>query len=752
MKQQQLPSYHQTLLRYVAVFIVIPVLILFSFIYINVFNDNLENAQAKITQHGNALTSEMRSKLSSLRNQLFKLISDRAVSEVPINILYSQNAQYTLEQLVVNNPLVSSAFIQDDEGFIIEGWPIASLGIRSQALESRTLTAMQSTRQRAEPQLFWLLPTQYATGPTNKEDSTESEQNAHLLLYSLPLFAETESIVTPYMSTGTINVVIDLAHLSKHQLLSEKTDLHNLRLIANGITLFEEENLNIREPMEQVFDTQLIIHHEAGKVPFEITLQYDRKRLTSAFWRQTSTQVAPLLLFIPLMIWGLYRFTRNFNQPVSQMVEMCRQLVSGNYDVDTQSAKYREFDLLFRRLENMARTIAEQIQSMESARLRAEKSERVKTQFLANMSHEIRTPMNGVLGMLQLMEAGQLSDEQKERLKIAKTSAQNLLQIINDILDISKIEANKIAIEHIPCNVAELVQAQTDSMQTLAGKQNNVLKALIKPPFHCDWLTDPTRVGQILNNLVSNALKFTKDGKVMVVLSQPEENFFEITVKDTGIGIAPDKLATLFEPFQQADSSTTREYGGTGLGLSICKNLCELMGGDLKVFSEPGKGSTFIATIAAEPVHANDEFHPINEVAAPMTTMTAGSPIESNRVESSQKVAVIAEDNEINQEVLKAMLQGFDLELHLANNGRDAVALVEFLNPDIVLMDVHMPHMDGVTATQTIRERGHTMPIIMQTANVMTEDVKDYLAMGANDVVAKPIVQKQLTDTLNKWL
>ncbi|BDX07366.1 ATP-binding protein [Planctobacterium marinum] len=747
MNQPQLPSYHHTLLRYVAVFICIPVLVLFSFIYINLFNENLENAQTKITQHGGAITSEIRAKLSELRNQVYKVAGNRAVSEVPINILYSQNAQYTLEQLVETNTLVSSAFIQDDEGFVIEGWPIAALGMRSGALKTNTKAAMLSSRERAEAQLFWMLPEQYTTGPVTNNSPQKTQHNSHLLIYALPLFAETDSIITPYIATGTLNVVLDLEQLSRHQSHTEETDKHNLELVANGFVLFEKAALGLEDIMAQSFDTQLLVQHSTGQVPLEMTLQYDREKLTSDFWWQTSVQVAPLLLFIPIMVWGLYRFTRNFNQPVNQMVEMCRQLVSGNYNVAPQSANYREFDLLFRRLDTMAQTISEQIKSLESARSRAEQSERIKTQFLANMSHEIRTPMNGVLGMLQLMEAGQLTDEQKERLNIAKTSAQNLLQIINDILDISKIEANKITIEHIPCNVAQLVQVQTDNMQAQAEKQKNVLRALIKPPFHCDWLTDPTRLSQILTNLLSNALKFTKGGKVMVVLAQPEDNCFEITVKDTGIGIAQDKLATLFQPFQQADSSTTREYGGTGLGLSISKNLCELMGGDLKVFSEPGKGSTFVVTIAAEPIQGDSEHQDIQVSEAHETIVTS-----DNQLNKSKKVAVIAEDNEINQEVLKAMLQGFDLELHLASNGRDAVALVEFLNPDIVLMDVHMPHMDGVTATKTIRERGHTMPIIMQTANVMTEDVKHYLAMGANDIVAKPIVQKQLADALNKWL
>lgn len=743
MTDHSLPSYHKTLLRYVALFIFIPVLALFSFIYMSQFKDNLENAETIIAQHGNALTSDMRAKLSELRNQIYKLVSHRAVAEVPINILYSQNAQISLQQFTDRNPLVEKVFIQDDKGFIIEGWPISVLAFRSEVLEKFTLEAMQSNVLDAEIRMLWLLPEQYQMQTIN----APAVDNRHQLIYSMPLYAETDSIIEPYRATGTLNVLIDLAALTQHEVHNTSLGKHNLQLIANGFPLFEQQKLNIKQPLEQSFKSKIQAQHYAGTTPVEVTLQYDKGAWTSAFWTQTTKQVAPLLLFFPFMIWGLFRFTKNFKKPINQMVEMCRNLASGNYSTEEPSVSYQEFDLLYRRMNNMAKTIASQIKSLEEARSKAEKSEKIKSQFLANMSHEIRTPMNGVLGMLQLMEQEELSDNQKERVNIAKTSAQNLLQIINDILDISKIEANKIQIEQISCNIAELVQHQTDSMQPMAKEKDNVLKALIKPPFHCFWLTDPTRVSQVLNNLVSNALKFTQDGKVMVLLAQPDENSFEITVKDTGIGISKEQLQLLFQPFQQADASTTREYGGTGLGLSITKNLCELMGGELKVFSDPGKGSTFIATFSATPV--SEESHAGAFENGPDE---AQSDTASSNPGNAKQVVVIAEDNAINQEVLKAMLSSFNFEIHLAGNGKDAVALVEFLNPDLVLMDVHMPLMDGVEATRTIRERGHQMPIIMQTANVMTEDVAQYMQIGANDVIAKPIVQKQLTDTLKKWL
>lgn len=743
MADRQLPSYHKTLLRYVALFIFVPVIMLFSFIYLNLFQDNLENAQTTIKQHGHALTSDIRAKLSELRNQIYKVVANRGIAEVPVNIFYSQNAILTLQHFVDSNPLIEAAFIQDDAGFIIEGWPIEVLRFRSDTMTTYTQQAMELSYREAEAILLWLPPQQYS-GYRNNTSSENSQ--SHILMYAMTLFAETDSIISPYESTGTLNVIINLDNLIQHDVHSEITQQHNQYLIARDEPIFAHQSQAITESLTQIFNTRLLATHSNGKTPIKLQLQYDETIWNNAFWSQTTKQITPLLLFLPLMVWFFFRFTRNFNKPIDQMVEICRNLVSGNYNIAQQSATFQEFDELFRRLNNMAETISKQIKSLEQARSRAEQSEKIKSQFLANMSHEIRTPMNGVLGMLQLIDSEQLTREQKERVNLARVSAHSLLQIINDILDISKIEADQIKIEQVQCNVAELVQRQIDSMQQTAAQRNNLLKALVKPPFEQTWLTDPTRLNQVLTNLVSNALKFTQNGKVMVLLSQVNDKHLQITVKDTGIGIPAEKLSSLFQPFQQADASTTREYGGTGLGLSISKNLCKLMGGDLTVSSTPGKGSEFTATFAATPVQGS-------EAVQNQTSQEENHVSDSeNTLNSVKKVAVVAEDNEINQEVIKAMLQEYYLDIHMANNGRDAVALVEHLKPDVVLMDVHMPIMDGVTATQTIRDRGFATPIIMQTANVMTEDVKHYLQIGADDVVAKPIVKDELHEVLNKWL
>jgi signal transduction histidine kinase/CheY-like chemotaxis protein len=751
----QLPAYHSVLLKYVSLFILLPIFLIFVYVFHNLFSENINQAQNSVDEHATATASEIRAELSNLENQLFKLVNNRAISEVPVNILFSQNAQVTLQRFVIDNPMVKGVFIQDDSGFIIEAWPVNWLGIASENMNIYTLEAMEANYQDNEVRLLWLTPDQYSNlaskKPTlnlNRPKKVVDNHNEHLLVMSTATFAETDSIIAPFKATGTANVIIGLEEiLSQRDNNNEASasNTHNLYLKSANKVIKTLQEKQFKTPLSGTQSTNVLLEQYASRSVLNVTVEYNKDALISDFWWTTIVQILPLLLVLPLMLWGLVKLTKNLNRPINQMVELCRNFASGNYtardDTDTQyEARYREFDLLFRRMNNMASTISKQINHLEREKDRAETSEKIKSQFLANMSHEIRTPMNGVLGMLQLLEAEALADEQKEKVKIAKTSAQNLLNVINDILDISKIEANKLEIEQVSCNVAELVQDQIETLQLAAKKRNNVLKGLIKPPFHPYWKTDPTRLIQILTNLTSNAIKFTQNGKVMVILAQPAENQICLTVKDTGIGIPREKLGTLFQPFQQADTSTTREYGGTGLGLSITKNLCELMNGCLTVDSSLGEGSTFVATIEAMP---SDSF----EHNQQHVTIT---PSEPHRLEG--KVAVIAEDNVINQEVLKAMLADYPIALHFAENGRDAVTLVEYFNPDIIFMDVHMPIMDGVEATQKIRALNVETPIVMQTANVMNEDVEHYMASGANDVIAKPIVKDELGNALKKWL
>jgi len=370
--------------------------------------------------------------------------------------------------------------------------------------------------------------------------------------------------------------------------------------------------------------------------------------------------------------------------------------------------------------------------------LAAEAANAAKSAFLATMSHEIRTPLNGVLGMAQAMAADELSDVQRERLVVIHRSGEALLAILNDVLDLSKIEAGKLELEAIEFDLADLAQGAYSAFTALANKKG-LSFALDIAKARGRYLGDPTRVRQILYNLISNALKFTDHGEIRVTAAR-REAMLEIAVADTGVGISPENLVRLFQKFDQLDSSTTRRFGGTGLGLAICHDLAQLMGGDIAVESKVGKGSRFLVRLPLPWV---------GEEKGPPELAPAPPP----ELQPMRLRVLAAEDNQVNQLVLKTMLHQLGVEPTVVENGEAAVEAWASSEWDIILMDVQMPVMDGLAATAQIREleaekgRKRT-PIIALTANAMSHQVEQYLAAGMDGHVAKPIAAADLFQTL----
>jgi signal transduction histidine kinase/AmiR/NasT family two-component response regulator len=378
-------------------------------------------------------------------------------------------------------------------------------------------------------------------------------------------------------------------------------------------------------------------------------------------------------------------------------------------------------------------------QVVDEARQAADAANQAKSEFLATVSHEIRTPLNGVLGMAQAMTADRLSKRQRDRLQVISQSGEMLLAVVNDVLDLSKIEAGRLELDIRDFDLEKMARSAQTTFQPLADAKRLAFTVELAAAAVGTYRGDAVRVRQVLYNLISNAMKFTAAGSVAVRVD-PLDGGLMFTVSDTGIGIGADQIERLFDKFVQADSTTTRRYGGTGLGLAICRELCGAMGGDIQAESQLGRGSCFTARL---PLARVGERRP----AAPAT---AG--LEPAGEERPLRI-LAAEDNAVNQLVLKTLLGQFGLEPVIVANGAEAVAAWERDDWDLILMDAQMPVMDGVTATREIRGREaeigrRATPIIALTANAMGHQAEAYRAAGMNGLVAKPIQVAQLLQAI----
>jgi two-component system, sensor histidine kinase and response regulator len=423
--------------------------------------------------------------------------------------------------------------------------------------------------------------------------------------------------------------------------------------------------------------------------------------------------------------------------------------VLGLYDNIT-NRKETEAELA-RHRQHLEELVQERTVDLTEAKVAAEAASRAKSAFLANMSHELRTPMNGVLGMIEIARRRMADAKGLEQLDKAKLSAERLLGVLADILDISRIEAERMVFESVPLQISAVIE----NLTSLLGHKATEKGLQLATDFPADLMHqslkgDPLRLGQILLNLVGNAIKFTEQGVVTLrarlVGETPEAVQVRFEVNDTGIGIEPEAQSRLFQSFEQADNSMTRKYGGTGLGLAICKRLVLLMGGEIGVNSVPGQGSTFWFVVVLKK----------REAGAVLSALSSASLMAEQRLQTEYagKRVLLAEDEPISQEVARGLLEDVHLVVDIAEDGQQALELARRYAYDLILMDMQMPNLNGINATRAIRvaSLNQATPILAMTANAFEEDRQACLDSGMNDHIAKPVDPDMMYESVLEWL
>jgi signal transduction histidine kinase/CheY-like chemotaxis protein len=376
------------------------------------------------------------------------------------------------------------------------------------------------------------------------------------------------------------------------------------------------------------------------------------------------------------------------------------------------------------------------------AKNKAEKASQARSEFLSTVSHELRTPLNAINGITHLLLKEKPKKSQINYLSSLQFSGNYLAKFINEILEINKIESNKTEVENIPFDLRELLKNIKNCLQELAYSNNNNFKLEIDNTLPDHIIGDPTKLSQIFLNLINNALKFTKNGSVIVIAKQDfseQQNtqiYFEVL--DTGIGIPEEKLQTVFESFSQGSIEVNRKYGGTGLGLTIVKKLIKILGGQIKLESTVGIGSSFSFTL---------QFKNVSE-----TIMKEEKPKKKHSTSLSNKKILLIEDNKINQMITKKMLENKGILCEIIDNGEDAIEAARHDTYDLILMDVHLPGINGTIATQKIREFDTTTPVIALTAISLHENREMLLSFGMNDVITKPFVPDDFYATISKHI